>query len=78
MKSQHLVHVMSFRHTPLPADHPIKDQRETLPNTRTVMPAGRHLVDASMFQLLWGPAVHALCAIIDNVSRTDQAFLRYL
>ncbi len=28
---------------------------------------GRHLFDGRMFQLVWSPAVSAMCAIIDNV-----------
>ncbi|GLC38754.1 hypothetical protein PLESTM_000772100 [Pleodorina starrii] len=29
---------------------------------------GRHLFDTTMFRLIWGPAVHAMCAIVDNCS----------
>ena len=29
---------------------------------------GRHLFDTTMFRLVWGPAVHALCSIVDNVN----------
>lgn len=29
---------------------------------------GRHLFDATMFRLVWGPAVNAMCSIVDNVS----------
>ncbi len=35
----------------------------------TSAPTGRHLFDKRMFQLLWSPAVSAMCGIIDNVRR---------
>eukprot|EP00955_Chlamydomonas_euryale_P047184 353610-Chlamydomonas_euryale.AAC.1 len=28
---------------------------------------GRHLFDTTMFRLMWGPAVHAMCSIVDSV-----------
>ncbi|MEW5304445.1 MAG: hypothetical protein WDW36_007055 [Sanguina aurantia] len=41
--------------------------------TMTPSHSGRHLFDTTMFRLMWGPAVHALCAIIDNV--TNQSLV---
>ncbi|GFR51100.1 hypothetical protein Agub_g13429 [Astrephomene gubernaculifera] len=34
---------------------------------------GRHLFDTTMFRLIWGPAVHAMCAIVDNC--TNEALI---
>ena len=28
---------------------------------------GRHLFDTSMFRIVWGPAVHAMCSIVEQV-----------
>ena len=43
------------------------------PNCTALVPhlyrrAGRQLFDATMFRLIWGPAVNAMCAIVDCVS----------
>lgn len=35
--------------------------------------AGRYLFDTTMFRLIWGPAVHAMCAIVDNC--TNEALI---
>ncbi|PNW80894.1 hypothetical protein CHLRE_07g334100v5 [Chlamydomonas reinhardtii] len=35
--------------------------------------SGRHLFDTTMFRLIWGPAVHAMCAIVDNC--TNEALI---
>ena len=32
--------------------------------------AARHLFDSSMFQLMWGPAVHAMCGIVSSSNST--------
>ena len=39
---------------------------------------GRHLFDTSMFRIVWGPAVHAMCTIVEQVRRYLPLSCTYL